>query len=90
MTEDKTIHLVRTGGKHGEKATVWCGRYSGVNTSGLDYINPSNKTVFRAVQPGDPLHGPTCGACRRSVGMLRTATLSKDASKGQRYKQRPK
>ncbi len=90
MTEANTIHLVRSGGKDGEKAVIWCGRYTGVNTNGNQYVNPSSRTIFRAVHSDDPNFGPTCGACKRSVGMLRTASLTNQVDRGQRYKQRGK
>ena len=85
MTEDKTIHLVREGGKEGKPATIWCGRFSGVNVDGLDYVNPKSLTKFRAVHPNDPSFGPTCGACRRSVGMLRQPP---EGARPQRYRPR--
>lgn len=85
MSEDKTIHLVRHGGKDGGSVIIWCGRYNGVNLSGLDYINPSSKTKFRAVHPDDPAFGPTCGACRRSVGMLKQP---REPDMRQRYRPR--
>lgn len=92
MTEEpETIHLVRNGGKNGEPASVWCGRFIGPTIGAtMAHIDRRTHTKFLAVHADNPKQGPTCGACRRSVGMLRTATLSNDASKGQRYRQRKK
>ena len=91
MTEDQTIHLVRIGGKSGEKASVWCGRFIGARIGmTLSHTDRRTNTIFLAVQPEHPTIGPTCKACLRIVGMLKTAGMVNEADKRQRYRQRKK
>lgn len=92
MTEElETIHLVRNGGKNGEPASVWCGRFIGPSIGAtLSHLDRRTHTRFLAVHADNLSQGPTCGACRRIVGMLKTAGMVNEADKRQRYRQRKK